>query len=601
MFYSEDIIEEVRTRNDIVDLISSYVNLKKKGSNHMGLCPFHSEKSPSFSVSQSKQLYHCFGCGASGNIFTFIMEYENLTFLEAVKFLADRSGIKLPEVEMSEEDKKKVSIKSKIMEINKIAATYYYFQLHDKNIGKIAHSYLKDRKLSEETIKSFGLGYATQSGGLYRYVKDKGYSDDILKEAGLFTYDEKRGVLDKFWNRVMYPIMDINGKVIGFGGRVMGDGKPKYLNSPETKVFDKSRNLFGMNYARVSKRKEIIICEGYMDVIALYQAGFDNAVASLGTAFTGLQANLLKRYTDDVLLTYDSDEAGVKAALRAIPILKEAGLTTKVVDMTPYKDPDEFIKALGSEEFEKRLENATNSFFYETDMVKKNFDLNDPEQKTKFYNELAKMMLVFEEELERNNYAEAIAKRYDIDFSNFRKLINHYGAQMIVSDKKIVYDRYKDNKRKVSQDTIIKETQRMLLTWYVEEERLFDLLKNYITKDDFKDPLYERVATLMFEQHEKENTVIPAKIINAFEDKEEQSEVALIFSSNIYSQDNTQGEIKEFKELDSKEKETYLNQLVKRIKENSLEYELKNATDMDTLVKCSKLKMELQKMHISLI
>jgi len=234
-------------------------------------------------------------------------------------------------------------------------------------------------------------------------------------------------------------------------------------------------------------------------------------------------------------------------------------------------------------------------------MVKKNFDLNDPEQKTKFYNELAKMMLVFEEELERNNYAEAIAKRYDIDFSNFRKLINHYGAQMIVSDKKIVYDRYKDNKRKVSQDTIIKETQRMLLTWYVEEERLFDLLKNYITKDDFKDPLYERVATLMFEQHEKENTVIPAKIINAFEDKEEQSEVALIFSSNIYSQDNTQGEIKEFKELDSKEKETYLNQLVKRIKENSLEYELKNATDMDTLVKCSKLKMELQKMHISLI
>jgi len=529
MFYSEDIIEEVRTRNDIIDVISSYVNLKKKGSNYMGLCPFHSEKSPSFSVSGTKQIYHCFGCGVSGNIFTFIMEYENYTFVEAVKFLADRSGIKLPEAKMSEEEKRKLSIKANIMEINKIAATYYYCQLQDKKIGQIAHKYLKDRNLSEETIKSFGLGYARQNGGLYRYIKDKGYSDDILREAGLFTYDEKRGVLDKFWNRVIYPIMDINGKVIGFGGRVMGDGKPKYLNSPETKVFDKSRNLFGMNFARISKRKEIIICEGYMDVIALHQAGFDNAVASLGTAFTGLQANLLKRYTDNVLLTYDSDEAGVKAALRAIPILKEAGLTTKVVDMKPYKDPDEFIKALGSEEFEKRIEKATNSFFYETDIVKKNYDLSDPEQKTKFYNELAKMMLVFDEELERNNYTEAIAKRYNIDFSNFRKLINHYGAQLLVSDKKIVYDKNKDYKNIASKDTIIKEAQRMLLTWYVEEDRLFDLLKNYITKDDFKEPLYERVATLMFEQHEKEGKVIPAKIINVFEDKEEQSEVARVF------------------------------------------------------------------------
>jgi len=601
MFYSEDIIEEVRTRNDIIDVISSYVNLKKKGSNYMGLCPFHSEKSPSFSVSGTKQIYHCFGCGVSGNIFTFIMEYENYTFVEAVKFLADRSGIKLPEAKMSEEEKRKLSIKANIMEINKIAATYYYCQLQDKKIGQIAHKYLKDRNLSEETIKSFGLGYARQNGGLYRYIKDKGYSDDILREAGLFTYDEKRGVLDKFWNRVIYPIMDINGKVIGFGGRVMGDGKPKYLNSPETKVFDKSRNLFGMNFARISKRKEIIICEGYMDVIALHQAGFDNAVASLGTAFTGLQANLLKRYTDNVLLTYDSDEAGVKAALRAIPILKEAGLTTKVVDMKPYKDPDEFIKALGSEEFEKRIEKATNSFFYETDIVKKNYDLSDPEQKTKFYNELAKMMLVFDEELERNNYTEAIAKRYNIDFSNFRKLINHYGAQLLVSDKKIVYDKNKDYKNIASKDTIIKEAQRMLLTWYVEEDRLFDLLKNYITKDDFKEPLYERVATLMFEQHEKEGKVIPAKIINVFEDKEEQSEVARVFSSNIYSEADANGEVKEFMELDSKEKEIYLNQLVKRIKENSIEYDLKNATDMDTLVKCSKLKMELQKMHISLI
>jgi len=337
-----------------------------------------------------------------------------------------------------------------------------------------------------------------------------------------------------------------------------------------------------MNFARISKRKEIIICEGYMDVIALHQAGFDNAVASLGTAFTGLQANLLKRYTDNVLLTYDSDEAGVKAALRAIPILKEAGLTTKVVDMKPYKDPDEFIKALGSEEFEKRIEKATNSFFYETDIVKKNYDLSDPEQKTKFYNELAKMMLVFDEELERNNYTEAIAKRYNIDFSNFRKLINHYGAQLLVSDKKIVYDKNKDYKNIASKDTIIKEAQRMLLTWYVEEDRLFDLLKNYITKDDFKEPLYERVATLMFEQHEKEGKVIPAKIINVFEDKEEQSEVARVFSSNIYSEADANGEVKEFiVKQNNDNANIYVNDIVNivNVNNNSNEYNVCKVSD----------------------
>ena len=348
--YSSEVIDEVVSRSDIVDIISGYIKLKKNGSSYVGLCPFHNEKSPSFSVSGQKQLYHCFGCGAGGNVITFIMEYENYTFLEAVRFLADRAGMTLPEESYSDKEKKERDIKTRLLEINKIAATYYYHQLKGEK-GRAGLEYLKKRQLSDETINRFGLGFAPQTTGeLYKLLKEKGYDDEILKESGLFTYE--RGVREKFWNRVIYPIMDINNKVIGFGGRVMGDAKPKYLNSPETKLFDKSRNLYGLNIARTSRKNNLIICEGYMDVISMHQAGFSQAVASLGTALTPGHARLMKRYADTALVTYDSDEAGVKAALRAIPLLKEAGITTKVVNMRPYKDPDEFIKALGQEAFQ---------------------------------------------------------------------------------------------------------------------------------------------------------------------------------------------------------------------------------------------------------
>ena len=321
--------------------------------NYFGLCPFHSEKSPSFSVSPSKQMYYCFGCGAGGNVITFIMEYENYSFPEALAFLADRAGIELPKVEYDKEAREQADLKAVLLEINRTAANYFYYQLKQPH-GQIGYRYLKDRKLSDETIKRFGLGFANKtSDDLYRYLKSKGYADQILKETGLVTIEE-RGTHDKFWNRVMFPIMDVNNRVIGFGGRVMGDGTPKYLNSPETKLFDKSRNLYGLNYARTSREKYMLICEGYMDVIAMHQAGFTNAVASLGTAFTTQHAALLKRYTDQVVLTYDSDGAGIKAALRAIPILKSVGMSVKVLNMQPYKDPDEFIKNRGPEEFRER-------------------------------------------------------------------------------------------------------------------------------------------------------------------------------------------------------------------------------------------------------
>ena len=388
MYYPDEIIEEVRNKNDIVDVIGSYVKIQKKGSSYFGLCPFHNEKSPSFSVSGHKQIYYCFGCGAGGNVIRFIMNYENYTFQEAVKYLAERAGVALPEVEFTEEARQKQSKRDKLLEINKEAARYFYYQLRTDR-GKQGRDYFTKRELSEETMKKFGLGYALKTpNDLTLYLKNKGYSDDLLVEAGISAFDERFGLHDKFWNRVIFPIQDMNHKVIGFGGRVMGEGTPKYLNSPETMVFDKSRNLYGLNFARTSRAGNFILCEGYMDVIAMHQAGFTQAVASLGTAFTSGQANLLRRYTDEVLLSYDSDGAGTKAALRALEILKEAGLTGKIINLEPYKDPDEFMKNLGKEAFEARIKQAENSFMFEIRMLKREYNLEDPEDQTKFHRKL---------------------------------------------------------------------------------------------------------------------------------------------------------------------------------------------------------------------
>lgn len=591
MFYPEELVEEVRQKNDIVDVISSYVKLQRKGSSHMGLCPFHSEKSPSFSVSVSKQMYHCFGCGVGGNVFTFIMEYENYTFVEALKYLAGRVGVTLPEAEISEEARRQAGLKARLLEINKEAAKYYYFQLKSPR-GQAAMDYLVNRQLSEDTIKKFGLGYSNQTGDdIYKYLKHLGYDDEVLRESGLVSFDEKHKVYDKFWNRVMFPIMDANNRVIGFGGRVMGDGLPKYLNSPETKLFDKSRNLYGLNFARTSRKSNFLICEGYMDVIALHQAGFTNAVASLGTAFTGLQANLIKRYTGEVLLTYDSDAAGTKAALRAIPILKDVGLTVKVIDMKPYKDPDEFIKALGAEEFQKRIETAKNSFLFEVEVTEREFDMNDPEQKTKFFNETAKKMLQFTEEIERNIYIEAVSAKYGIGFDNLRKLVNSYGARLGTGDSyKPKEHTVKDRNKNLPMEGM-RQSQRILLTWLIDDLRLFEKIKGIITPRDFTEDLYKQAAELLFDQYEKEGKVTPAKILNHFESKEEQKEAAALFSLELSS------------EMGSKEKEKALNETVQRIKKNSLDKQSKEAieqNDIQTLQGIIKEQTGLQKLHISL-
>ncbi len=590
MYISEDLVEEIRLKNDIVDVISSYVKLQKKGSSYFGLCPFHNEKSPSFSVSRSKQMYYCFGCGAGGNVFTFIMEYENYTFAEAVKMLAERVGVEVPEAEYSKEAKEKANRKATLLEINKLAAKYYYAQLKSEQ-GKLAHDYLTKRGLDEDTITAFGLGYSNKySDDLYKYLKLKGYSDELLSQAGLISISEKNGAYDKFWNRVMFPIMDVNNRVIGFGGRVMGQGEPKYLNSPETEVFDKSRNLYGLNRARTSRKSYFLLCEGYMDVIALHQAGFTNAVASLGTAFTSGHASLIKRYANEVYLTFDSDEAGTKAALRALPILKEAGITAKIIRMDPYKDPDEFIKNLGAEAFEERINKARNGFIFSLEIMERDYDMNSPEGKTAFYNAVAKRLTEFEEELERNNYIEAVAEKYHISFENLRKLVGkvaiHSGLATPATKPKQAI-----GKDKNKEDGNV-QSQKILLTWLIEDDRIFAQIKKYITPEDFTKELYKEVANLLYEQYESGH-VNPAKVMNHFTDEDEHREVASLFHTKI-------------QDLDTKsEQEKALKETIIRVKNYSVEEATRSLepTDMAGLQRLMEAKrslQDLQKLHISI-
>lgn len=590
MYYTEEQIEEVRSKSDIVQIIGRYVNLKRTGSSYVGLCPFHSEKSPSFNVSPSRQMYKCFGCGVAGNVITFIMEYENYTFPEAMEFLAEQASVTISKSELSPEMKREKNLRTELVQINAKAASYYYAKLKSP-AGKTGYEYFLSRGLSEETIRHFGLGYAGQGGSeLYRYLKNQGYADQVLKETGLFKMDE-RGVYDKFWNRVMFPIMDINNRVIGFGGRVMGDAKPKYLNSPETKLFNKSKNLFGLNYAKLGKKKNIILCEGYMDVIAMHQAGFTNAVASLGTAFTSEQAVILRRYTDEVLLTYDSDQAGVKAALRAIPMLRDAGINARIVHMEPYKDPDEFIKGLGSEEFEKRMAEAQNAFLFEIDVLRKSYDISDPEQKTKFDHEMAAKLLVFEDKVQRDNYIETLSAKYSIKKEDLRGLVIK-SANRIPANKgnaNVHSEGYNRNIKKVKESGI-EHSYKLLLSWLADEPNLFDDVSKIINKDDFEEEPYRKAAALLYEQFEN-GEVIPARIINHFEEADEQKAIADIFQTTF--------KVK----MEKDDMEKALNEIVYKIKKYSIDKKLKNMTDINNLQNLMIEKNKLQnreKMHISL-
>ena len=406
MAFSESFLTELTERNDIVDVVSGYVRLgKKSGSNMFGLCPFHSEKTPSFSVSPDKQIYHCFGCGKGGGVINFIMEIENLSFPEAVEFLAKRAGMPMPEEENDRESRKR----SRMLALNRDAARFFYAQLSTPQGGP-ARDYMAKRRIGPATAKNFGIGFAPDTwDSLEKAMREKGYTDFEMFDAGLVRKGKKGGYYDTFRNRLMFPVIDVRGNVIGFSGRILGDGEPKYMNSPETLVFNKSRNLFALNLAKKSKSGYIILSEGNIDVVSLHQAGFDSAVASLGTSLTPEQARLISRYTNQVIIAYDNDGAGIKAAQRAIGILEKLDLKVKVLRMSGAKDPDEFIKLKGADAFRNLLEASENQIDYRLRAVTDKYDLSVDEQKVEFLKEASDLVARLPGSVERQVYAMRVA------------------------------------------------------------------------------------------------------------------------------------------------------------------------------------------------
>ncbi|MBO5552275.1 MAG: DNA primase [Lachnospiraceae bacterium] len=584
--YKDELIEEIRSRNDIVDVIGSAVKLKRSGSNYFGLCPFHSEKTGSFSVNREKQMFYCFGCGAGGNVISFVMDYENYSFNEAVKYLADRAGISLPEAEESPEEKREASFKLSVMECLKSAAVFYYKRLYTPE-GRPGLEYLKKRGLSDDTIRSFGLGYSGKGfDRTVTYLRTKGFEDKVIQAAGLCNISEKYGMTDRFFNRVMFPIMDINSRVIGFGGRVMGDGEPKYLNSPETVVFDKSHNMYGLNVARRSRSPYRIVCEGYMDVISMHQAGFTEAVASLGTAFTSGHANLLRRYTNDVRLTYDSDNAGQKAAIRAISVCRSAGLSSKVVRLDPYKDPDEFIKALGAEEFRERIDKAENSFFFELDYAEKAYDMSDPEGRTGFQSEAANRLAAIEDELARDNYISAVASKYTIREDALRRAVALSAEKPDAMPSAVYEDRTGAsgrgrNEKEAAPDKGSDKAEKHLLTWMADERAVYEAVKDYLVPDDFSEGTTREMACRIYEGYEKGN-FNPAEILTGFAAEDNAKEAASVINTRLY-------------EIDSgSERERALTELVINIKKAALARKSENDPSADPLKRSREEKKALE-------
>ena len=533
MAYSPEIIEQVRSASDIVDVVSSYVQLKRSGVRFTGLCPFHNEKTPSFSVNRNMQMFRCFGCQVSGDVFTFIEKEENVGFYEALEMLADRAGITLPKQEFDSRRQNLRNIKEIIARINKDAATYYYYMLRSPE-GKHAYEYLTNRGLSEDTINNFGLGFAGRySNGLYKYLKEKNYSDDDLKRSGMFAYSEQ-GVQDKFWDRVIFPIMDYRGRVIAFGGRIMGKAVnvAKYLNSPETELFNKSENIYGIQLARKTKEKFFLLAEGYMDVIALHQAGFNNAVASLGTALTERQAKKIKGYTDTVVITYDSDGAGQKAALRAIPILKNVGLTVKILDMKPYKDPDEFILNQGADEYRKRIEGAVNGFDFEARVLEENHDMEDPDSKTHFDHQLAETIARIDDKFARNNHIKAAAKKYGIDEDDLRHEVNDLGLALKKREENEIEKEKQKRTKERKPDAAVAIANHSLLNLLMEDKNAFLAVKDFLRPEDFPEGLERRIFDYIIKDYERTGQAVGARIVEQFEDADERGKVADILMTS---------------------------------------------------------------------
>jgi len=523
MFYPEELIEEVRVRNDIIEVVSSYVKLERKGRRYFGLCPFHNEKSPSFCVEPSKQLFYCFGCNKGGSVIQFIMGIENLDFLEALKFLADRVGIVLPEPEDTME-REKSQLRKHILDINREAARFFFSTLASKN-GARAQAYLKKRGLTENTVKQFGLGFAP--GGwneLTINLLDKGVGKDLLLSSGLSIQTKTGELVDRFRNRIMFPIFDIRGNIVGFGGRVIDDTQPKYMNSPDTPVYNKSRELYGLNFARQSKSRKLLIVEGYMDVISLHQAGIDYAVASLGTALTQSQAWILKKYAEEVIIAYDSDSAGQAATLRGLDILEKAGCNIRVLLIPDGKDPDEYIRNNGPEKFKNLVDRAISLLDYKIRAEKNMYNLDTLDDKLKLLNSIADILAAHDNNIERELYAKNYAQQYGISLESLNGEIQKRRSRQLSREKT-----YQLSKNTVSErgfpefpqiDPRFGELEHMLLVMLCNENRLFDKVSKEYNLDAYIDKGARKIAERLYKRLEQNKTCVLAELLNVLDHRE---------------------------------------------------------------------------------
>jgi len=523
MFYPEELIEEVRVRNDIIEVVSSYVKLERKGRRYFGLCPFHNEKSPSFCVEPSKQLFYCFGCNKGGSVIQFIMGIENLDFLEALKFLADRVGIVLPEPEDTME-REKSQLRKHILDINREAARFFFSTLASKN-GARAQPYLKKRGLTENTVKQFGLGFAP--GGwneLTINLLDKGVGKDLLLSSGLSIQTKTGELVDRFRNRIMFPIFDIRGNIVGFGGRVIDDTQPKYMNSPDTPVYNKSRELYGLNFARQSKSRKLLIVEGYMDVISLHQAGIDYAVASLGTALTQSQAWILKKYAEEVIIAYDSDSAGQAATLRGLDILEKAGCNIRVLLIPDGKDPDEYIRNNGPEKFKNLVDRAISLLDYKIRAEKNMYNLDTLDDKLKLLNSIADILAAHDNNIERELYAKNYAQQYGISLESLNGEIQKRRSRQLSREKT-----YQLSKNTVSErgfpefpqiDPRFGELEHMLLVMLCNENRLFDKVSKEYNLDAYIDKGARKIAERLYKRLEQNKTCVLAELLNVLDHRE---------------------------------------------------------------------------------
>ncbi len=539
--YPREIVEEVRLQNDIVEVISQYVPLKKKGGTYFGLCPFHNEKTPSFSVNSEKQFYYCFGCGAAGNVFGFVMEMENCDFPEALKKLADRTHIVLPEPEKSGQALAAEQLKARLFEIHSVAGRFYHEVLQSEE-GAFARSYMEGRKLQPNISRKFGLGYAPERrNALMEYLKEKGYSiQDMLQSGLIIENKEKNGYHDRFRGRLMFPIFDPQGRVVGFGGRILGKGEPKYLNSPETILFSKSRNLYGLNFARAARKKELILVEGYMDMITLYQAGFHNVVAALGTAFNQEHARTLKKFAEDIILLYDSDEAGTNAALRAIPVLTANGFRVRVTQVPNGKDPDEFMKEKGAVEFSKLLVNAVHYISFEIACIQKKYNLNNPEHRVRFATEAADILSKLDNAIERNVYAGEVSRMTGVEEGAIRSEIDKR-----VQKEDMAFQKEAEKRRQMNQKASnvehhrergLMEAQRSILYYCASEQKIYEKLVSVLEKEDFTEEIYNRVFQAIGQLWRDTGNVFPAELVSFFENGAEQKPVTEIFAIQLPAQ-----------------------------------------------------------------